>query len=91
MADAGDYRVAEEDAPAGRPLADLAKALVSLCTALTGDEVLCAVMVKLVAMRAFEGADVLVCSEIVCALAQHTFAPLHSKALQTRFTLDQPG
>ena len=49
---------------------------------LTGNEVTRGVVVILVAMGAFEGADIWVGNECIRALAGHALAPLYGKPLQ---------
>jgi hypothetical protein len=58
--------------------------------ALPGNEVLRAIVVRFMAVRAFKGADVRVGDERIRALAGHTLAPQYGKALQTGFTFYEP-
>ena len=57
---------------------------------LTGNEVLGAVVVRFMAVRAFEGANVRVGDECIRALAGDTLTPEYRKALQTGFTFYEP-
>jgi hypothetical protein len=59
--------------------------------ALARDEILSAVVVRFVAVRAFEGADVGIRNERVCAFAGDNLASHYGKTLQTSFTFNQPG
>jgi hypothetical protein len=54
------------------------------------NEVLGAVVVRVMAVRAFEGADVGVGSERIRALAGYTLTPQYGKALQTGFAFYEP-
>jgi hypothetical protein len=54
------------------------------------DEVRGAVVVRIMAVRAFKGANVGVGNERIRALAGHTLAPQYRKALQTGFAFYEP-
>jgi hypothetical protein len=49
-----------------------------------------AIVVTFVTVRAFEGANVWVGNEGICALAGYYLSPLHGKALKAGFAFDKP-
>ena len=52
---------------------------------LARNEVFGAIVMRFMAVRAFEGADVWIGNESIGAFARHTLAPQYRKSLQTGF------